>query len=281
MAERRAAARPGSPFRVAFAFAIGFAFAAPALAGQYGPGPEGFAPVGRFVFRNEAEAIARKVAATRGMSEPVNVVEVHVESTSMTPGGRGWSVVVVGKIPGGCHAVTVGMAADTGRIYAIGDRRATPPKAPPDCERWFIEGGAETASATLDTAPLSAATPPPKAEKAARTMTRESAIALATANAAKKGYTATEVKMAEERDGGIWRVDLVGSTAKGCGIYKLELTPKGDDWKMRFQNNQMSGKKVQLDECRVWWDRDGKAEDPMDWLPAKIEWEVVETDNLQ
>lgn len=277
MAERSAPARERSRLGIAAAFLL----AAPALAGQYGPGPEGFTPVGRFVFRNEAEAIARKVAATRGMGEPVNVVEVHVESTSMTPGGRGWSVVVVGKIPGGCHAVTVGLAADTGRIYAIGDRRATPPKAPPDCERWFIEGGAETASATLDTAPLAAATKPPKVEKAARGMTRENAISIATANAAKKGYTETEVKMAEPREGGLWRVDLVGATAKGCGIYKLELAPKDDDWKMRFQNNQMSGKNVVLDECRLWYDRDGKAEDPMDWLPGKIEWEVVESDNLQ
>jgi hypothetical protein len=261
-----------------------------AAAGPYGPGPEGFAPVGRFVFRNEAEAVARKVAATRGMSEPVNVVEVHVESTSMTPGGRGWSVVVVGKIPGGCHAVTVGLAADTGRIYAIADRRATPAKAPPDCERWFIEGGAESASATLDTAPIAA--PPPvaaKAPKGARTLSREDVLTIATEQAMKKGYTETAVKLAEMRPGGsvdgrdetpsVWRADLVGKTPKGCGIYKLELT--GPDWKMRFQNNQMSGRKVQVEECHAWYERDGKEESPSDWLPGKVEWTVVDSDNLQ
>lgn len=269
-------------------FALGLG--APARAGQYGPGPEAFPPAGRFVFRNEAEAVARKVAASRGLAEPVNVVEVRAESTSMTPGGRGWSVVVVGRVTGGCHAVTVGLAADDGRVYAIADRRVTPEKAPPDCERWYILGGAEKATATLATAANAPAANAialvtPKPVKGQRTLTREEVLTLATAQAAKKGYTETEVMMAELRPGGsvekpsVWRADLIGQTPKGCGIYKIELT--GPDWKMRFQNNQMSGKKVQVDECRQWYDRDGREESPTDWLPGRVEWTVIDSDNLQ
>lgn len=256
-----------------------------ALAGQFGPGPEGFAPVGHFVFRNEAEALARKVASTRGLEEPVNVVEVHVEQTTMAPGGRGWSVVVVGKIPGGCHAVTVGLAADDGRVYAIGDRRATPAKAPPDCERWYILG-AEGASATIATAPNApepVKTPPPVG-KGARTMSRESAIQIASDSATKKGYVTPEAKLAEYRAGvagapGVWRVDLIGVTAKGCGIYKLELTEP--EWKMRYQSNQMAGRDVSVDECYQWYEKKGKIDDPKDWLPGKVEWETVDSKNLQ
>jgi hypothetical protein len=259
--------------------------AVPAFAGQYGPGPESFPGVGHFVFRNEAEAIARKVAATRGLSEPVNVVEVHVEQTSMTPGGRGWSVVVVGKIIGGCHAVTVGLAADNGRVYAVGDRRALPEKAPPDCERWYIDGAAG-ASATISTAPVA---PAPVATlkapgKGARIVSVDDAVRIAGAQAMKKGYVAPESVLSEFRAGvggapGVWRVDLLGMTAKGCGIFKLELAEP--DWKMRFQNSQMGGKDVRLEECRAWYAKDGGTDDPMDWLPGKVEWETVDSNNLQ
>lgn len=256
----------------------------PALAGQYGPGPEGFPAAGHFVFRNEAEGIARKVGATRGLAEPVNVVEVHVEQTTMAPGGRGWSVVIVGGIPGGCHAVSVGLAAEDGRVYAIGDRRATPAKAPPDCERWYILG-AEGATATIATA---ANVPEPArvvvGPKGARTMTSDTAIRIANDAAAKKGYIAPETKMAEFRPGvdgrpGVWRVDLIGVTNKGCGVFKLELT--GPEWKMRYQNNQMAGRNVALDECYEWYDGDGKTDSPLDWLPSKVEWETVDSNNRQ
>lgn len=260
----------------------------PVLAGPSGPGPESFAPVGHFVFRNEAEALARKVAATRGLEEPVNVVEIVVEQTTMAPGGRGWSVVVVGKIPGGCHAVTVGLAADDGRVYAIGDRRATPAKAPPDCERWYILG-AEGASATISTAPNVPPEPgktpaPTEKAKGPRTMSREDAIRIASDSATKKGYITPEAKLAEFRAGvagapGVWRVDLIGVTAKGCGIYKLELAEP--DFTVRFQSNQMAGRNVELDECYRWYDRDGKKDDPKDWLPGKVAWETLDSQNLQ
>lgn len=259
--------------------------ATPALAGKFGPGPETFPSAGHFVFRNEAEAIARKVAATRGLSDPVNVVEVRVEQTSMTPGGRGWSVVVVGKIVGGCHAVTVGLAADDGRVYAIGDRRALPEKAPPDCERWYIEGAPGALAATIDTAPMAARpAPTPPLSKPQRIVTQDDALRIAAYHAEKKGYRAPEAMLAEFRaaaDGapGAWRVHLMGMTEKGCGIYKLELAEP--DWKMRFQNSQMRGRNVKLDECREWYERDGKIDDPKDWLPGKVEWETVDSNNLQ
>lgn len=260
------------------------------LSGTHGPGPETFTPTGRFVFRNEAEAIARRVAATRSLEQPVNVVEVRVESTSMTPGGRGWSIVVVGKVPGGCHAVSVGIAADDGRVYAIEDRHAQPSKPPADCEKWYVDGGAAEAKATIETAAVRA-TPAPtpeapasKAKDGARALTREDVARIATEQATKKGYTAIEPKLLEFRPGadgapGAWRADVIGSTEKGCGIYKLEL--REPDWKMRYQNNQMAGRNVALEECRAWYDADGKLDSELEWLPGYVEWDTVTSDNLQ
>lgn len=259
------------------------------LAGPYGPGPEAFPGVGHMVFRQEAESIARKVAASRNLAEPVSVVEVRVEATSMTPGGRGWSVVVVGGVPGGCHAVTVGLDGDDGRAYAVGDRRAVPPTPPGDCERWYILGGAEGATATLETAPIRATPPPPPVigpsrRAAPRALTRSDAGRIAIDQATKKGYTGIEPQRALFRPAaggrpGVWRVDLIGLTPKGCGIFKLELAEP--DWKMRYQNNQMAGRGVQLEECREWYAREGGQDDPADWLPGRVEWESYDYDNRQ
>jgi len=110
------------------------------------------------------------------------------------------------------------------------------------------------------------------------------AVKIANAQAAKKGYVTPESLLSEFRAGaagapGVWRVDLIGTTPKGCGIFKLELAEP--DWKMRFQNSQMGGKDVKLEECRRWYARDGKIDDPVDWLPGRVEWDTVDSNNLQ
>lgn len=150
--------------------------AASAFAAEsYGPGPEAFPPVGRFVFRNEAEAIGRKVAATRtDLQDPVQVVEVTLEPVPGTPGTRGWNVVVVAKAPGGCHLVRIGITSREGKVYRVSDKRVLPQKAPPDCERWFVLGGADAPNAAAVATPRASApvrTPPPPRMPTPRTPT--------------------------------------------------------------------------------------------------------------
>ena len=136
-----------------------------------GPGAETFAPGGRFVFRNEAEAIGRKIATSRtDLQEPIQIVEVTLEAVPDAPAARGWNVVVVARVPGGCHLVRVGLTANEGRVYRIADKRVTPAKAPRDCERWFVLGGpdapASTPLAAVERTAPPSRTPPPRATPA-------------------------------------------------------------------------------------------------------------------
>lgn len=258
----------------------------PAPGETYGPGPEAFTPVGRFVFRNEAEALGRNVAETHGLESPIHVVEVTLERPGGAEAAPAWNVVVVGRVPDGCHVVTVGLSADTGKVRTVADRRVSMEKPLADCERWYFEGAQEakgppiartTTARTGPPAPAGspAAAPAPSAVPAQNrrkgqppaSLEREEVVQLATELAEDAGLKEIEPKLSELKDG-TWRQDVIGRTKRGCAVYMLEL--RSPDWAMRYQLRKAPGRSI--GDCREWYVREGRVPVEKDWDKGRIRW---------